>query len=97
MPSSPLIAAHHHAFGAAWLFAEGAVLDFASLGHLIVSSLIFALVGIVVFGAAFWVITKVSPFSIRKELEDDQTTSLGIASGAVIIGLSLIISAAIHG
>ena len=37
------------------------------------------------------------PFSIRKEIEDDQNTALGIVIGAVIIGLSLIISAAIQG
>jgi uncharacterized membrane protein YjfL (UPF0719 family) len=53
--------------------------------------------GILVFGLAFWVIVKVTPFSIRKEIEEDQNTSLGIVIGSVIIGLSLIISAAIHG
>jgi uncharacterized membrane protein YjfL (UPF0719 family) len=59
--------------------------------------MIFALLGIVVFGIAFFVITKVAPFSIRKEIEHDQNTALGIVIGAVIIGLSLIISAAIKG
>jgi putative membrane protein len=78
------------------LFADSA-LDLPSLGKLVLSSLIFAVVGIVVFGAAFWVITKIAPFSIRKEIEEDQNTSLGIVIGAVIIGLSLIISAAIKG
>jgi len=63
----------------------------------VVASLCFALVGILVFGLAFWIITKIVPFSIRKEIEDDQNTSLGIVIGAVIIGLSMIISAAIHG
>lgn len=60
-------------------------------------SLIFATVGIVVFGVAFFAITKIAPFSIRKEIEHDQNTSLGIVIGSVIIGLSLIISAAIKG
>ncbi len=71
-----------------------------SMGVLIktvVASLVFALLGIVVFALAFWIITKIVPFSIRKEIEDDQNTSLGIVIGAVIIGLSMIISAAIHG
>ncbi len=63
----------------------------------VVASLVFALLGILVFALAFWIITKVVPFSIRKEIEDDQNTSLGIVIGAVIIGLSMIISAAIHG
>jgi len=40
---------------------------------------------------------KVSPFSIRKELEDDQNIALGIVIASVIIGIALIVSAAIHG
>lgn len=64
---------------------------------MIVGSLVFAAVGIVVFAIAFWAITKMSPFSIRKEIEEDQNVALGIVIGAVIIGLSLIISAAIKG
>jgi uncharacterized membrane protein YjfL (UPF0719 family) len=63
----------------------------------VVYSLIFAAMGIVVFGIAFFAITKIAPFSIRKEIEHDQNTSLGIVIGSVIIGLSLIISAAIKG
>ncbi|NUP05330.1 MAG: DUF350 domain-containing protein [Polyangiaceae bacterium] len=63
----------------------------------VVYTLIFTLIGIVVFAAAFFVMTKVAPFSIRKEIEEDQNTSLGIVIGSVIIGLALIISAAIKG
>ena len=81
------------------LFLDGSVagLDMGTLLLAVVASLVFALLGIVVFGLAFWVITKVAPFSIRKEIEEDQNTSLGIVIGAVIIGLSLIISSAIKG
>lgn len=63
----------------------------------LVSSAAFAAVGVVVFAAAFWIMTKVAPFSFRKEIEEDQNTALGIIAGAVLIGLALIISAAIHG
>lgn len=63
----------------------------------LIYSLVFATLGIVVFGIAFYVITKIAPFSIRKEIEHDQNTALGIVIGSVIIGLSLIISAAIKG
>ncbi|HXX32456.1 MAG TPA: DUF350 domain-containing protein [Myxococcaceae bacterium] len=59
--------------------------------------IIFSVVGIVVFAVAFFVIARISPFSLRKELEDDQNTALGVVIGSMIIGLSLIISAAIHG
>lgn len=53
--------------------------------------------GIVIFAIAFWLMVKVSPFSIRKELEADHNTALAVLMGAVIIGLSIIIAAAIHG
>jgi uncharacterized membrane protein YjfL (UPF0719 family) len=46
---------------------------------------------------AFFVMTKLAPFSVRKEIEEDQNTALAIVMGAVILGLALIIAAAIHG
>jgi putative membrane protein len=60
-------------------------------------AIIFSLVGIGVVGLALWVITKLTPFSIRKEIEDDQNVALGIIMGSVVIGLSIIIAASIHG
>lgn len=60
------------------------------------STILFAVLGVVVFAVAFWIITKVTPFSIRKEIEDDQNTSLGIIIGSIIIALGMIISAAIR-
>jgi uncharacterized membrane protein YjfL (UPF0719 family) len=74
-----------------------AALDINVLVNTIVQSVAFVTIGLVVFGIAFWLITKIAPFSIRKEIEDDQNTALGIVIGAVIIGLALIISAAIGG
>ena len=53
-------------------------LDMTKLEHLIVVSLIFSLIGIVLFALAFWLIVKVTPFSIRKEIEDDQNSALAI-------------------
>jgi len=76
--------------------AKGA-LDFGLIINTVVQSVIFVSIGLVVFGVAFWLITKITPFSIRKEIEDDQNTALGIVIGSVIIGLALIISAAISG
>lgn len=63
----------------------------------LIEVVVFSLVGIVVFAIAFVVIARLSPFSLRKELEEDQNTALGVLLGSMIIGLSLIISAAIHG
>jgi uncharacterized membrane protein YjfL (UPF0719 family) len=60
-------------------------------------SLIYSALGIVVFGLAFWAVTKITPFSVRKEIEEDQNVALGVIIGAVIIGLAIVIGAAITG
>jgi len=62
----------------------------------IVSSAVFAGIGLAVFGVAFWIMTKVAPFSMKKEIEDDQNVALGVIVAGVLIGIALIISAAIH-
>jgi len=60
-------------------------------------ALTYAGIGIVVFAIAFWLMTKIAPFSVRKEIEEDQNTALGIIIAGVIIGIALIIASAIHG
>jgi putative membrane protein len=68
-----------------------------SLEHSLIMTLIFTLIGLAVFAMAFLMIKAVTPFSIRKEIEEDQNTSLAILIGSVILGIAMIISAAIHG
>lgn len=63
----------------------------------IIQASVFAGIGLAVFGVAFWIMTKLSPFSMRKEIEEDQNVALAIIVAGVIIGVSLIISAAISG
>lgn len=62
----------------------------------LVSALAFSALGIVLFSLAFLIIVKVTPFSLRKEIEDDQNTALAIIIASVILGIALIVSAAIH-
>ncbi len=63
----------------------------------VVGPVVYSIIGIVMFAASFLIIRMMTPFSLRKEIEEDQNTALAILIGSVIIGLSLIISAAIHG
>ena len=65
--------------------------------NLVVTTLVFALVGILLFALAFLIIVKIAPFSTRKEIEDDQNTALAILIGSVIIGIALIVASAVHG
>ncbi|MEA2011854.1 MAG: DUF350 domain-containing protein [Verrucomicrobiota bacterium] len=59
------------------------------------SSLVYCLMGVIVFAISFVIMEKVTPFSIRKEIEEDQNIALGIIMAGVIIGLSIVIAAAI--
>lgn len=63
----------------------------------VVSSAVFVGIGLAVFALAFFLMVKVTPFSIRKEIEEDQNTALGIIIGAVILGISMIIASAVQG
>ncbi len=66
------------------------------LVHTLLATAAFVLLGLVFFAIAFFIIVKVTPFSLRKEIEEDQNTSLGIIIGSMLIGLALIISAAMR-
>lgn len=62
----------------------------------ILSTIVYSIIGLAMYMVAFWLICKISPFSVRKEIEIDQNTSLGIIIGAVMLGLSIIIASAMH-
>ena len=63
----------------------------------VTNATVYTVFGVVVFAIAFVIMTKLTPFSIRKEIEEDQNTALGVIVAGVLIGLALIISAAISG
>jgi putative membrane protein len=65
--------------------------------HTFLVTLAYTVFGIIVFGVAFWLITKLVPFSMRKEIEEDQNISLAILVGSVLLGLAIIIASTIHG
>jgi putative membrane protein len=68
-----------------------------NLAEAAISSAVFAAIGLIVFAIAWWIMVKVAPFSIKKEIEDDQNIALGVIMAGVIIGIALIIAAAVHG
>ena len=77
--------------------APGLVVHLPDLAGVLVTTAIFTAFGLLVFGLAYIIIVKASPFSIRKEIEDDQNIALAVIIGAVIIGVAIIIAAAIQG
>ena len=72
-------------------------MNWDALARTATSSVVFSAIGLVMFAIAFKVLQVLLPFSIKKEIEEDQNVALGVVIGAVMLGLALIIAAAIHG
>jgi putative membrane protein len=75
----------------------GLAIPLEGLLPLFITTVVFVVFGLIVFALAFLIIAKAAPFSVRKEIEDDQNIALAIVIGAVIIGSAMIIAAAVHG
>ena len=67
-----------------------------ALARTLGTTLVFTALGLVVFAFVFWITVKISPVSVRKEIEEDQNVALAVLIGAVFIGIALIIAAAVH-
>lgn len=75
----------------------GLVVPLEGLVSTLVTTLVFVVLGLIIFALVFFVIAKATSFSVRKEIEEDQNIALGIVIASVILGSALIIAAAIHG
>lgn len=63
--------------------------------EVLVTTLIFVSIGLVFFAVAYGILSRIYP--IKKEIEEDQNTALGIVIGSIMIGIAIIIAAAIQG
>jgi len=79
------------------LAAPAMVIKLEELLPVITTTIIFVAIGLVVFAIAFLIVVLVAPFSVKKEIEEDQNISLAVIIGSIIIGIAMIISAAIQG
>ena len=61
------------------------------------SSILFALIGVVIFWLCFIVIDKLTPYHLWQELVEKQNMALGMVVAAMCLGISIIVAAAIHG
>lgn len=60
-------------------------------------SIVFALVGVVVFWLSFIIIDKLTPYDLWQEIVEKQNLALGMVVAAMCLGISIIVAAAIHG
>ena len=62
----------------------------------IVGAIVYALIGLGIFGVGFIVLDKITPYQLWKEIIEEHNIALAIVIGAISIGICLIIAAAIH-
>ncbi|MEF7615086.1 DUF350 domain-containing protein [Aquincola sp. MAHUQ-54] len=60
-------------------------------------SLLYALIGVLVFWICFVIIDKLTPYDLWAEIVERKNTALAIVVGAMCIAIGLIVSAAVHG
>ncbi len=75
----------------------GLAVKLEELVPVLITTIVFVAIGLIVFAVAFLIVVAVSPFSVKKEIEEDHNTALSMIIGAMIIGIAIIIAAAISG
>ena len=61
----------------------------------LVAAVVYALLGIVVFVGSFFILDRLTPYSLWGEIVERQNTALATLIGLVSLGICLIIAAAI--
>lgn len=62
----------------------------------IVAAVTFAALGIVVLLVSFFALDRLTPYTLWKEIVDEHNTALAVLIGAIALGISIIVAAAIH-
>jgi uncharacterized membrane protein YjfL (UPF0719 family) len=63
----------------------------------LISTIVYAVIGMLLFALSIWLMERLAPFSIRKELEEDQNTALAVLMGSIVLGIAIIFAASIVG
>jgi putative membrane protein len=69
----------------------------ANLGANVVAVVVYALVGMILLGLGLWVVERLRPGTMWKEIIEEHNTALATVMAAVLVALSIVIAAAIAG
>lgn len=62
----------------------------------ILNALVYSILGIAVFLAAFAIVDKITPYDLWKEIVESKNVALAIMVGAMSLGMCIIIASAVH-
>ena len=60
-------------------------------------SILYALIGVFVFWISFVIVDKITPYDLWGEIVEKHNVALAIVVGAMSLGISIIVAAAVHG
>jgi uncharacterized membrane protein YjfL (UPF0719 family) len=63
----------------------------------VVGSVLYALIGVLIFWIAFIVVDKLTPYHLWDEIVKKQNLALAIVVGSMCIAIGMIVAAAVHG
>jgi putative membrane protein len=63
----------------------------------LLASIVYSGIGIAILIVTFWVVEKITPENLWKEIVHNKNTALALMAGAFMIAIAIIISAALHG
>lgn len=63
---------------------------------ILLNSLIYALLGVLIFIVSFIIVDKLTPYDLWRQLVEEKNIALAIVVGAAALGICLIIASAIH-
>lgn len=67
------------------------------LGEHLIAAILFSVVGILVFGVCLFIMEKMTPFSIIKEIGEEHNQAVAMIVSAIVVGISIIVAASIIG
>ncbi|WP_367849313.1 DUF350 domain-containing protein [Rhodoferax sp. WC2427] len=64
--------------------------------EVVLGSVVYALVGVAIFGLCFVVMDKLTPYKLWEEIIEKQNLALALVVAAMSLGICIIVAAAIH-
>lgn len=61
-----------------------------------IGSIVFALIGVLIFWLCFVVIDRITPYNLWLEIVEKQNVALALVVAAMSLGICIIVAAAIH-
>ncbi len=65
--------------------------------RILTNSLLYSILGVIVFWVSFIIVDKITPYDLWKQLVEERNQALATVVAAMCLGIAIIVAAAIHG